>query len=157
MLDRNRWTPIVFALLVAACGQASGTGELVSDLPGSAEFPVVAGSRIAPCPASWAYPLSQGGGASYEPVCVAAPNNADGESIVDTYKQLLDKRGFRFGRYLGSPSVVMLVRLQGNDCDLMVFGLPYLPPEQRSDLVLMFKLQQTSAEACLRVEREGRG
>ncbi|MBT9446455.1 MAG: hypothetical protein IV086_12210 [Hyphomonadaceae bacterium] len=95
-------------------------------------------------------------GAVSQPVCVTAPNDDSGGAIVDSYKRILDERGFRFGRYLGSPSVVMLIRQTRNDCDVMIFGLPYLPPEQRTHRLLMFKLEHASVEDCSQIEREGR-
>lgn len=148
MHKRTRCAAIT--LLLSIWGQAGCSSGLASDLPGSAQFPLVAGSNIERCPPEWLSP-------DLQQICVAAPNDDNGRAIVDRYKQILSERGFRFGRYLDSPSVVMLVRPNGNECDLMIFGLPYLPPEQRTRLLLMFALQQTSAVACAQVEREGRG
>jgi ribonuclease PH len=38
---------------------------------------------------------------------------------------------------------------------VMIFGLPFLPPEQRTKLLLMFELEHASVEACAQLEREG--
>jgi hypothetical protein len=144
MLRRARFALVLSALSIAACAERAA-----ADLPGSATFPLVAGSAIAPCPADW------GADQIGEAVCVSAPIGDRGETIVDAYKRILDERGFRFGRYLDSPSVVMLTRRAGNECEVMIFGLPYLPPEQRTRLLLVFALNQASVEDCAQIEREG--
>lgn len=138
-----------FALTLAALSVAACASSAAAELPGSATFPLVAGSAIEPCPADW---LS---GTAGEAVCVSAPNDDTGHAIVEAYQRALAERGFRFGRYLDSPSLVMLTRHTGNDCDVMIFGLPYLPPEQRTRLVLIFGPDQASPEDCARIEREG--
>src|SRR5262245_47124205 len=114
------------ARLFAACTETRHSETPPRDLPGSASFPLVAGSAVAPCPADWLTLRRVGP----EPVCVAAPIDASGGAIVRAYQRALDERGFRFGRYFEGPSVVMLTRRTGDSCDVMIFGLPYLPPEQ---------------------------
>jgi hypothetical protein len=151
-----RFALVLSALSFAACAGPRLTETSASDLPGSAAFPLVAGSAIAPCPADWLFETPRHVGPSIQPVCVAAPSDNRGGAIVDAYKRILDERGFRFGRYLGGPSVVMLTRRTGSTCDLMTFGLPYLPPEQRTHRLLMFKLDHVSVEDCSQIEREGR-
>jgi hypothetical protein len=137
------------ALTLAALSIAACANSAAADLPGSPTFPLVAGSAIEPCPPDW---VSGPGG---QPVCVSAPNDETGQAIVQAYQRALAERGFRFGRYLDSPSLVMLTRHTDNECDVMVFGLPYLPPEQRTRLLLMFRPYQASPEECARIEREG--
>ncbi len=148
MLRLARSAVVSSALSIAACA-----GDAAADLPGSATFPLVAGSAIAPCPAAWLSETSQHRGGQM--VCVTAPSDDRGSAVVDAYKRALDERGFRFGRYLDSPSVVMLTRHTGNDCDVMIFGLPYLPPEQRTHRTLMFDLIPASVKDCAQIEREG--
>jgi hypothetical protein len=132
---------VAFVAFLGACGQAN------AELPGSAEFPLVEGSSAAECPEA-----DQGTNA----VCVSMPNDAHGRAVVETYQRQLHERGFRFARYLSSPSVVMLVKPDGDGCDVMVFGLPYLPPEERTALLLEFQtLDRISVEACEGLQREG--
>jgi len=142
----GRW---LFAILLSVMSIAACAEAEVADLPGSANFPLVAGSAIAPCPPDWLH------GSTGQVVCVSAPNNESGDAVVTAYQQILDKHGFRFGRYLDSQGVVMLTRHTGGDCDIMIFGLPYLPPEQRTRLLIMFDLQEATEAGCVQVEREG--
>jgi len=151
MFKRVHFALVLSALLFAACAGPSHSEASSRDLPGSASFPLVAGSAIAPCPAEWLTLRRVGP----EPVCVAAPSDNSGGAIVRAYQRALDDRGFRFGRYFESPSVVMLTRRTGDSCDVMIFGLPYLPPEQRTHRLLMFALEPSSVEACAQIERAG--
>ncbi len=152
MLKRAHFALALSALLFAVCAEPSHTSR---DLPGLAAFPLVAGSAISPCPAEWLFETPRHVGPIIEPVCVAAPNDNSGGAVVEAYQRALDERGFRFGRYLDSPSVVMLTRRTGKSCDVMIFGLPELPPEQRTHRLLMFKLEHASVEDCAQIEREG--
>ena len=144
MLNGARIAATLAALSITACGKTAA-----ADLPGSASFPLVAGSAIEPCPADW---LS---GPASNAACVSAPNDETGHAIVEAYQRALADRGFRFGRYLDSPSLVMLTRNTGRDCEVMIFGLPFLPPEQRTRLMFIFEVYQSSADECARIEREG--
>lgn len=129
---------------------AGAAGTTISDLPGSDGFPLVERSVVVNCPKEWV--VSE---LSSAHVCVATTNDASGGKIVDAYKERLADRGFYFGRYFGSPSQVMLIRPKSEHCDLMIFGLPYLPPDQRQELILLFALSRVSLSGCARVEREG--
>jgi hypothetical protein len=132
-------------MTVTALVFSSGCQSASADLPGSASFPLVPGSTIAECPES---------ARSDDAVCVTIPVGAD--AIVETYKRQLHERGYRFARYLSSPSIVMLVKPDDQGCGVMVFGLPYLPPEERTALLLVFQpLDRASTDECKTLMREG--
>jgi hypothetical protein len=128
---------------MSACGAAT-VAEAQPDFafPGSPEFPLVAGSTIVDCPES----VSSVPGANA--VCVGMPNDDAGRGIIDTYKTLLDDRGFEFAEYLGTPSVVVLKKDDGRACEFMIFGLPYLPPEERANFLLVFQHVGSKPGGC---------
>jgi hypothetical protein len=128
---------------MSACGAAT-VAEAQADfpLPGSPEFPLVQGSKLVDCPES----VSPVPGA--RAVCVGMPNNDAGRATIDTYKTLLNDRGFEFAQYLGTPSVVVLKKDDGRACEFMIFGLPYLPPEERTDLLLAFQHFGSKPDGC---------
>ncbi len=91
------------------------------------------GSSIVECPDSAS---TAPGGSS---VCVGMPNDDAGRTIISTYQTLLDERGFEFSQYIGGPNVALLKKGDGSSCEFMIFGLPYLPPEERTNFLLAFQ------------------
>jgi len=145
--------------LLSSCADApdASSKNAGADMPGSDTFPLIAGSTLEECPEAWMASRIPGEKVAQGPACVAVPMDDKSDAIIEGYQKALADRGFLFGRYLDSPSVVMLVRPNGDDCDLMIVGLPYLPPEQRTRLLLNFEVYDATAEGCAKVQREGQG
>lgn len=136
------------AQFVAAAATASSCGSPASaapqtNLPGSADFPLVEGSAIAACPKEDIEHSTAVG-----TVCVTMPNDEKGHAIIDTYQRQLEERGFHPKQYMGSPNVLLLTKGDGANCEWMIFGLPYLPPEQRNNLLLEFQVFGPSPDGC---------
>lgn len=81
-------------------------------------------------------------------VCVTMPNDDKGHAIIDTYRRQLAERGFVAKQYMGTPNVLALAKGDETNCQWMIFGLPYLPPEQRNNLLLEFQVFAPSSDGC---------
>ena len=125
----NGVVALALATAVGGCGHQL--------LPGTRDFPLVSGSKLVECPAA---------DRKQNPVCVSTPRDEAGEDIVRAYQRAIVERGFQLTY---SAEIAVYTRVRNGQCDVILLGSPYLPPdERRTKIVLEFQHDRVSPKKC---------
>ena len=77
------------------------------------------------------------------------PRDEQAGSIVETYWEALQERGFELQQHVGTPSTALFAKNDGRTCEVILMGSPYLEPEQRASTMLIeFQYNRGPAEQC---------